>query len=165
MDNSKLNSWLSLIANVAVVGGIIFLAIEIQQNNVLLRSESRQALLTNDHTSLVTDLAHLDVIQKLASGAELSTEEQLRLSFVFLIDLRNREFEYAQFVNGLLDEPTWLSYRNVILINHASGRGRVWWDKIGRNIVDPEFSKMVDELLVDAEESNIYRDLGTWDED
>jgi hypothetical protein len=113
----------------------------------------------------VADLDQLDVIQKLAFGGELSTEEQLRLSFVFLIDLRNREFEYAQYINGLLDEPTWQSYRNVILINHASGRGRVWWEKVGRNIVDPEFGKMVDELLVDAEESNAYRDLATWDED
>ena len=165
MDSSKLNNWLSLIANVAVVGGIIFLAIEIRQNNELLRSESRQALLANDHTSLVADLEHLDVIKKLGFQEELSTEEQLRLSFVFLIDLRNREFEYAQYVNGLLDEPTWLSYRNVILINHASGRGRVWWEKIGRSIVEPEFGKMVDQLLVDAAENNTYRDLATWDED
>lgn len=164
MDSRKINNWLSLIANVAVVGGIIFLAIEIQQNNVLLRSESRQALLTNDHTSLVTDLEHLDVIKKLAFQEELSTEEQLRLSFVFLIDLRNREFEYMQYVNGLLDEATWQSYRNVILINHASGRGRVWWEKIGRTIVDPEFAKTVDALLVDAAAHEIYKDLASWDE-
>lgn len=164
MDSSKLNNWLSLIANVAVVGGIIFLAIEIQQNNVLLRSESRQALLSNDHTSLVADLEHLDVIKKLAFQEELSTDEQLRLSFVFLIDLRNREFEYAQYVNGLLDEPTWQSYRNVILINHASGRGRIWWEKVGRKIVGPDFGKMVDELLVDAEPIEMYKDLATWDE-
>lgn len=164
MDSSKLTNWLSLIANVAVVGGIVFLAVEIQQNNVLLRSESRQALLANDHTSLVADLEHLDVIKKLAFEEELSTEEQLRLSFVFLIDLRNREFEYAQYVNGLLDEQTWLSYRNVILINHASGRGRVWWDKVGHEIVGPEFAKVVDELLVDATAHEIYKDLASWDE-
>jgi hypothetical protein len=41
MTRSKLNEWLTLIANLAVVGGIVFLAVEIHQNNELLRSESR----------------------------------------------------------------------------------------------------------------------------
>ena len=67
MDSSKLNNWLSLIANISVVGGIIFLAIEIQQNNVLLRSESRQALLANDQNSLVMSLENPDIFQKLVS--------------------------------------------------------------------------------------------------
>ena len=52
MNSSKINDWLALIANVAVVGGIVFLAIEISQNNELLRSESRQSLVANDVASL-----------------------------------------------------------------------------------------------------------------
>jgi hypothetical protein len=32
MNRSRINEWLPLIANVAVVGGIVFLAIEIRQN-------------------------------------------------------------------------------------------------------------------------------------
>ena len=52
MNSSGINEWLTLIANVAVVGGIAFLAIEICQNNELLRSESRQSLVANDVASL-----------------------------------------------------------------------------------------------------------------
>jgi len=52
--------WLTLIANVAVVGSIIFLAIEIRQNNELLRSESRQALITNDVASLAANFSNAD---------------------------------------------------------------------------------------------------------
>jgi len=48
MNKSKINEWLALVANVAVVGSIVFLAIEIRQNNELLRSESRQSLVAND---------------------------------------------------------------------------------------------------------------------
>jgi hypothetical protein len=51
MNSSKVNDWLTLIANVAVAGGIVFLTIEIHQNNELLRSESRQTLGANDVTS------------------------------------------------------------------------------------------------------------------
>lgn len=162
MNSSKLNEWLTLVANIAVVGGIIFLAIEIRQNNELLRSESRQALITNDVASLAANFQNADVFGKLVSDSEMSAEDQLRLSFMFALDLRNREFEYLQYVNGLLDEQTWLAYRHVILINHSSGLGRKWWNEIGRRIVDPDFAKLVDELLVDAEPDDTYKRMATW---
>ena len=162
MNSSKVNEWLALIANVAVVGGIIFLAIEIRQNNELLRSESRQALITNDVASLAANFQNADVFAKLVSDRELSAEDQLRLSFMYAIDLRNREFEYFQYINGLLDEQTWLAYRHVLLINHSTGLGRTWWDEVGRGIVDPQFAKLVGELLLDAEPDDTYKRMATW---
>ena len=162
ITSTKVNDWLTLIANVAVVGGIVFLAVEISQNNELLRSESRQALVANDLLSLTQGVENADVYVKLVSNEELSAEEQLRLSFIFALDMRNREFEYFQYVNGLLDEETWLAYRHVILINHSKGRGRVWWNVIGRGIVDPEFAKLVEELLMNAESDETYERMATW---
>jgi hypothetical protein len=110
MSSAKINDWLALVANIAVVGGIVFLAIEIQ-NNELLRSESRQALVANDVASLAANFANADVFAKFVSDEALSAEDQLCLSFMFALDLRNREFEYFQYTNGLLDEQTWLAYR------------------------------------------------------
>ena len=162
MNSSKINDWLTLVANVAVVGGIVFLAIEISQNNELLRSESRQTLVANDVTSLTANLENADVFAKLVSEEELSAEDQIRLSFMYTLDLRNREFEYFQYTNGLLDEETWLAYRHVILVNHSAGIGRSWWDEIGRGIVDPEFAHLVDELLVNAKADDTYKRMATW---
>lgn len=165
MDSSRINNWLTLIANVAVVGGIVFLAIEISQNNELLRSESRQSLIANDVTSLTANLGNVDVFAKLISQEEMSAEDQLRLSFMYTIDLRNREFEYFQYTNGLLDEEAWLAYRKVILVNHSSGIGHTWWNEIGREIVDPEFATLVDELLVNAKADDTYKRMATWAND
>ena len=162
MNTDVLNRWLTLVANLAVVGGIVFLAIEIRQNNELLRSESRQALVMNDVTSLAANFQNADVFSKLVSGGDMSAEDQLRLSFMYTIDLRNREFEYFQYTNGLLDEQTWLAYRHVLLINHSAGLGRKWWDEVGRSIVDPEFADLVNELLVDAEADETYKRMATW---
>ena len=162
MTSAKFNEWLTLIANVAVVGGIVFLAIEIRQNNELLRSESRQALVSNDVTSLTANLENVDVFAKLTSQEELSAEDQLRLSFMYTLDLRNREFEYFQYVNGLLDEETWLAYRHVIVVNHSSDLGRSWWDEVGRGLVDPEFADLVDELLLNASPDDTYERMATW---
>jgi hypothetical protein len=66
MNSPKINDWLTLLANVAVVGGIVFLAVEISQNNELLRSESRQALVTNDVASLAANFQNADVFANLS---------------------------------------------------------------------------------------------------
>ena len=118
--------------------------------------------MTNDVTSLSANFQNADVFAKYVAESELSSEDQLRLSFMFALDLRNREFEYFQYTNGILDEQTWLAYRHVILINHSTGLGRMWWDKIGRGIVDPAFAKLVDELLVDAEPDDTYKRMAMW---
>ena len=147
---------------VGVIATLGYLAFQIRQNNELLRSESRQALVANDVTSLTASLENTDVFAKLVSEGELSAEDQLRLSFMYSLDLRNREFEYFQYTNGLLDEETWLAYRHVILINHSTGLGRTWWDEIGRGIVDPEFAELVDKLLVNAQPDDTYKRMATW---
>lgn len=162
MNSARFKDWLALVANVAVVAGIVFLGLELRQNNELLRSESRQALVANDVASLAANLEHLEVFEKLVSDGELSANDQLRLSFMFALDLRNREFEYFQYKNGLLDEETWLAYRTVIEINHSAGPGRLWWDQVGRGIVDPGFARMVDELLADAKPNDMYLRMATW---
>ena len=76
MDVAKLNSWFALLTNVAVVIGIIALAVELNQNNELLRSESRQALQSNDQVSLVLAMEHIDLYEKLGQTESLSQADQ-----------------------------------------------------------------------------------------
>jgi len=156
-------AYIAEILGVIVVGvTLIYLSLQVRQGTELLRSESRQALVTNDVTSLASNFQNADVFAKYVAGNEMSAEDQLRLSFMFALDLRNREFEYFQYINGLLDEQTWLAYRHVILINHSTVRGRLWWEKVGRGIVDPTFAVLVDELLVDAKPDDTYERMATW---
>ena len=109
---------------IGVIVTLIYLAAQIRQSNNLSRSASRQALVANDVTSLTANLRIADVFAKLVSAEELTAQDQLRLSFMFSIDLRNREFEYFQYTNGLLDEKVWLAYRQVILVNHSTSFGQ-----------------------------------------
>lgn len=151
-----------MVGAVAVIATLIYLSIQIRQNNVLLRSQSRQVLVGNDVTSLTVNLQHADVLAKYASGEPLSAEEQLRMSFMFSLDIRNREFEYFQYSHGLLDEETWLSYRQVILINHSSDLGKKWWDVVGRTLVDQAFVEEVDRLLENSERDVSYEEMSNW---
>lgn len=134
----------------------------VDANSELRRSGSRHTLVANDVTSLMAGLESANMFAKLVSKSELSADGQLRLSFMFALDLRNRDFEYFQYTNGLSDQDTWLAYRHVVLINHSTGLGQRWWDQIGRGIVDPGFVALVDDLLVNARPDYTYKRMATW---
>ncbi len=55
-----------------------------------------------------------------------------------------------------------MSYRHVIVLNHSSGIGKIWWKEIGREIIDPTFAKLIDELLLNAQPSDFYDRMATW---
>jgi hypothetical protein len=127
-----------------------------------LRSGKRQSLVANDVASSTANLDHADVFVRLALQEVQSAEDQLRLSFMYSLDMRNREFECFQFMSGVLDETSWQSYQQVIVFNHSTELGYKWWDEIGRGIVDPEFAVIVDAQLADAEPANLYKRMSTW---
>jgi len=50
MQLDDLNKWLTLAANVGVLAGIIFLAIELQQNTNMMQAQTRQAITENSNS-------------------------------------------------------------------------------------------------------------------
>ena len=72
MAADQVNKWLTLTANFAVVAGIVFLVVELKQNNELLLSESRQAAMSNDQTALLVGLDNVDIFEKWLRPEELS---------------------------------------------------------------------------------------------
>ena len=152
-----------IVGAVVVVVTLIYLTLQLRQNNALLRSQSRQAQLASDQSSILLGFDHTDLLQKLNSDEPLSPEEQMKLNFIYALDMRNREFEYFQYREGLLDEDAWKSFRGIILMNHATKKGRVWWAKIGRGIFDPEFVADIDALLESVEDNDTMADMARWD--
>jgi hypothetical protein len=61
MDFDKLNKWLTLLANFGVVAGIVFLAVEIRQNQTLLE-QNHQTMLRNQELEIL-NATHLEVEQ------------------------------------------------------------------------------------------------------
>ena len=44
VDRQRLNSWITLLANLGVLGGLVFVGLEIQQNTSQLRADASQAI-------------------------------------------------------------------------------------------------------------------------
>lgn len=60
MSLDKLNSWLTLLANVGVLLGIIFLAYEIRQNTVSIQSQTRATLYAGAQEELWKNMEYPD---------------------------------------------------------------------------------------------------------
>jgi len=137
VDSDRLNRWLTLLANAAVFAGIVFLAIELRQNNEILATQQRAIHFeTNSEgwTKVAENPQLSALIAKDFAGEELSTPELIQLQALWTrihhqIQWAYHELPDDQFQRGLRfnsEDYTGLSsYR------------RAW--RTRRDLYDPEF--------------------------
>jgi len=81
MNTDRLNKWLTLAANIGVIAGIIFLALELRQNSGLMKAQSRTAM-SQDVVSLLTlnvgNADYIDAMSRGISGDELTEVERVQ---------------------------------------------------------------------------------------
>ena len=149
---------------IIVVVTLLYLSVQVRQGAHLMRSESRQALLTSQRDVTLAYLENNDVFDKMAGQEKLSSADQRRFSCLWIINMRNREHEWFQYQDGILDEATWLSYREILRATLSSKRHRAWWSK-AKSVFDSDFVEMVDLFINKTPESDIWEEfMGAWEQ-
>jgi len=133
---------------IVVVAALIYLSIQVRQGAALLRSEARQAQVTNDQANVYKFIDHPELGRSFSDGETPSFEEKTRLHFWIIASMRAREHEWLQYEAGHLDETTWLTYRGVIFFTLGTERARKMWE-LSAPAFNPGFTEMVKELLSD----------------
>lgn len=152
-----------IIGVIVVVVTLIYVAIQVQQGARLLRSESRQSLVDNDREILLAYLDNIDLLDKLSGDEPLTRSEQWRFSVLWIVNMRNRELEWLQYRDGILDEATWHSYREILRFTLGSRRRREWW-QVAKTAFGPDFVEMVDGFIGDTPPSDIMAEFfGGWE--
>jgi len=101
--------YVEILANLGVIAGLVFLGLEIQQNNELLETEivsTRQAIRAKD---FLLPLEYPELGQALIdsrNGEELTEYQELILNRVVSTMLFNWQFIYTEFVKGRIDEES-----------------------------------------------------------
>ena len=109
MDVSKAKEAISLIANIGVIGSIVFLGIEMQQNTDMMQSQTRNSIVENQLTfyELVVDNADFSEIasdfRTNPNAYPIDSSERFRYVFYTLSQFRMWENEWYQFQKGLFD--------------------------------------------------------------
>ncbi len=116
MNIDRLNPWLSLIANLGVLIGIIVVAVELQQTQTAMQADTStvraQMAIEHQNISRANNLPELRI--KAAKGDELSAEEITRAKEWY--DFMLRYFENLHYQNelGVLDNEIWRANLNAI---------------------------------------------------
>lgn len=148
MNFDQLNRWLTLVANIGVIAGIVFLAYELRQNNELMAAEYRATSLAQRTTFMEkgTDPGIAELFVRISQGERLLPADLGRVELIYEWFLEMWEWTYDESVYGvteLPDEnelPQWReSYRNF------PGLDQYWQEK--KKFAPPGFRQWMDENI------------------
>ena len=142
MQLDKLNQWLMFGANIGVILGIIFLALEVQQNNELMAAQNRfnrLSVQTGTTTNIAVNPQLADILNLLESGErELTGSEMLQVSAFQNRVFRNMEWSFLE----LEEEELLLEEWQIVAQNKSF---QIFW---------PQFRSRLDAGFVDYLERN-----------
>ncbi len=149
MKPEALNKWLTLGANIGVVAGLVFLAVEINQNTratIAAASEevTNQSL---DYFALGLDNEVISrALYKKSTGEDLSGFELDQLWHHQFFNFRVFQNVHSQYRRGFLEEEEWNTYQLVIASRFATDPITVrMWDETSGGWT-PHFQAVVDEI-------------------
>ena len=105
MKKVDLVQTIGVLANVGVIAGIVFLAIELQQNTTLLKAQAGYALAENrasNNDLLKSSPEFASLIAKLADGSQLTSAERWQEHGFYVSYLLRFAWEYSEFRAGRL---------------------------------------------------------------
>ena len=105
MKKIELGQMITILANLGVIGGIVFLAVELQQNNELLNIQVRASHSSRANPVTEMVIENPDLIALLGKDPELLTEtERHRLRLLGIRTLMTWEQTFQDIMNGLAEE-------------------------------------------------------------
>jgi len=137
------------IASIGVLITLIYLVIQIRQNTLATRIQTRQAIseaqFANINTRATDPLLPL-LIMKMNRGEPLSQEEQDRLYFHADATMRQFENFYAHYTAGILPEKDWQAQRASLVRTLRADVSREMWSTM-KHTYNEDFRAAVDAAL------------------
>ena len=132
MDFDRINRWVALVANLGVVAGIFFLAVELRQSNVASRIAARDSV-AQGHLEFMSAAIDPSIVAmawpKAHSNEELTQLEESQLDLFHTRRWRHYERIYHLYQYGVLSEDEWTGYTDAI---RRAGRGKSRFWEISR---------------------------------
>jgi hypothetical protein len=147
-----------LLGALGVIATLGYLAFQIRQNTISMRSSSHQAAVTavSDWSRAIgLDPTAAQLVQQGNLDLGALTPER-RFQFMFLTTSLYRNFEniFYQHEQGAIDEAVWQGWSVRILGNYASPGIRAWWE-LSRLAFSASFRAFLEESPL--EEGNITK--------
>lgn len=163
MTLSDLGTIANVFSAIAVVGTLIYLSRQVKQGNLLAKTHARQRMVEQTNEELYRLAGDANLRQCFVKPTELSTEEQGKLHFFLVAAMRQREWEWFQHRDGVIEEDVAKAYFGIIALHLGIARTRDWWSGIGRVGFNPEFVAEVDAFLANRPTTTYFEDMMSFD--
>jgi hypothetical protein len=154
MNSDHVNRLLTLGANIGVIAGIAFLALEIRQNSELLRLQfiNDDLLATAESETPMLGDAPAEVMMKSIYSPREMTYADYRILDAYLtrkMELLIRRYRLGQ--EGILEEDAWKTTGFAYSWFFGYDLGRLWWKHEGRAAYShvPELVEHVDSIVAE----------------
>jgi hypothetical protein len=145
MKKIDLGQAITILANLGVIAGIVFLGFDLRQNTRSIQAAASQGITEAESQAVLEWVDHPDIVVSFTKS-ELTDEEVIRLHSFLVLYVRSHENYWSQHRLGAIDDDTLRRYENSILVILSYPRNRNWWNSIRGNF-DPSFEARIDSLL------------------
>src|SRR5690349_248982 len=149
----------NLLSAIAVLGTLIYLSRQVKQGNLLAKSHARERMVEQTNEELYTLANDAQLRECFVKTTELTREEQGKLHFFLIAAMRQREWEWFQHRDGVIEESVAKAYFGIIALHLGIARTRYWWSTIGRVGFTAEFVADVDRFIEDRAPTTYFEDL------
>jgi len=149
MKKIDLGQTISIIANLGVIAGIVFLGYELRQNNRFLAEEARYSMLQNQISwadSIGTDAESARLVFLPNDEPPLTELQSFQRAEILMGLLRRWEWEYQRYQLGIGDLPPLAAFRAGFRRAHL---GQDWTEL--RSQLSPEFAEWMETNVAHAE--------------
>ncbi len=159
--SDRVNSWLSLIASVGILAGLILVAIELNQNTDQLRMQltfqANQKIFENNR-DLLGDNPTPAYAKAITDPENLTYEEFLTADSYVLNLLNEWEDRFFIYEAGLIPDRDWKRHIDEDIYWVLGSRfAQTRW-QTNKSSFESEFAQYVDQALINIDENSTYRD-------
>lgn len=149
MKSKTTTDWLTIVSNLGVIIGLIFLTVEINQNSKIAAATAQLELAQDRREIFQYADSAIEIDWKFRFGEELSGLEEVIASRIYEARFRSYETQWHFWRNGLVDDAQFEAYQ--ILLEHTlntpnTPRVLDLWNSL-KSTFHPEFVQLVDQRL------------------
>jgi len=163
MTLSDVGTIANLLSAITVLGTLIYLSRQVKQGNLLAKAHARQRMVEQTNDELYALANDPNLRECFVKPTELSREDQSKLHFFLIAAMRQREWEWFQHRDGIIEESVARAYFGIIALHLGIARTRYWWSTIGRIGFNPDFVADVDAFIADRPTTTYFEDMMSFD--
>ncbi|WP_065382791.1 hypothetical protein [Hyphomonas sp. ND6WE1B] len=147
-----------IVGVIAVAATLIYLDLQVQQGAQQMQSESQQAQFTYDQTGVYKFVDFPELGRIFSQTEPPSFEENTKLFFWMIGQMRAREYEWRQYQNGAITKEPWDTYRGVIYFVLGTERGTALW-LVCQGYFNPGSVEILAGMMKDALPTDLWDQL------